>query len=292
MSVFKKFSTEEETKNAKNVYLGVELECEYPRAANTYERRMTEVCAFGTFSRALMPDFMLQTEDGGGIEVQCSPVTLRWMHQEKEMFKETLKWFKDRSYLGETSVNAGMHVHIDRTAYTVKSFIKMVEFFVTEKEFIKDISGRCANHSWGYQSKLVAPEDLMKLGNQAKPRFLNEAEKAGIEGLLGNSVGRSTSFNAFVVGRKGYPTIEYRMFGSTLDETKFFANVEFIHALAKYCNLLEPEDIVSFNDFFDLVTMNSDELYPNLFKWLVEYNTKKETEPIPVFGREAALTLV
>jgi hypothetical protein len=131
--------------------------------------------------------------------------------------------------------SCGMHVHMNKSAFTTTHLYKFIEFIHTHDAFMEKIAERASTQ---YCSKNT--DNIKKAAKSKKT----------------NSRGR--------VNMQPAKTIEIRMFAGVVDEASFRKNVEFLDALYYYTKIvpLKGSSIEGFRKFVDK------NKYPNLKKFL------------------------
>lgn len=141
----------------------------------------------------------------------------------------------------------GMHVHISKEPLSSLQIGKILVFLHSSKnrKFIETIAGRASCHYSDFSSE----------------RRLNHA--------LNKYKGSFTHYSA--VNLLNPNTIEIRIFKSTVDKTRFFANLEFCHALVKFTfpGTSSITDCSQHSKFIEFVACNR-KFYPNLVNFLIE----------------------
>lgn len=197
--------------------------------------------------------FAKTCRDGGGIECAFAPSTLKYLQTEKdEYLTSVLTEFK---LLGFTCKNniSGMHVHCGLASFpdglAASLFIAMLELFpLTIRE---KLSERIAGHSYynttstevrlsGNQNEsLKIYLGIMYNAYERALRRLTEDDPVNwIAPAAAITSGNSMSGGSYELFRKGYPTIEVRLFASALMKYKVYAKIEFIHAMVAYIRSL------------------------------------------------------
>lgn len=176
-----------------------------------------------------------------GFEVVSHPFTYNWMVQNKKAFDAL---FKLGSVMeGWSATNCGMHIHMSSDAFTNMHLFKFMRFFGLNREFIGRLSRR-------------EREDLDKwapIDSHAKKKLMRFALKRE-----GSPFGRA----ALNFGTRE-PTIECRIFRSTLAPAVYYGNVEFLQSLydfTKGCGATDNE--LSLDRYMDYVH-NRSKAYPN-----------------------------
>lgn len=236
-------------------FLGVELEVEtagFDLKDNIFKHENEEHAKIrnrnGFFINQLLnkdnAQFVIIKSDGslkmGGVEICSSPASIT---EHKERWSNFFLNLPKTLTVHDT---CGMHVHISREPLSYMQIGKMISFIHNpdNRAFIKDIAGRDANTYSDYTVK--------KSEKHAMPQHCG-------------------TFNHYSAVNLTNPnTIEIRIFAATLDSVKFFANLEFCLALAKY-SFPSRESLQMSKDYKTFVKFISAHYkdYPNLYTFLV-----------------------
>ena len=125
------------------ILLGIELEAECPVRHQEGEgdhNSLTE-SQIRTIAKASTLEVAFG-RDGGGIETMFSPASYKWLKANKHFFSQVLNTLKDARYKGDSSRTAGIHIHIDRKAFTKENFVDFISWLRENKEFLHDFSHR------------------------------------------------------------------------------------------------------------------------------------------------------
>lgn len=235
MSGFKFHSLKPATEST--VYLGVELEAAYPKQlfANsvasttsshgrhvktnqTPDQFMTKI---GKSITDGTEGFLGEGRDGGGIEIRTEPATFAWLMKNKAIFDKMFSTFIKERFTSKNNCS-GMHVHVSKTAFTAEGFVRMIDFFKKNTLFIYAMSDR--------EDRCEAYANVLY---DADYKRSNADILAKVKECL-PVTDRTIGSNVIVMNRKGYKTVEFRLFNGTLDKNKFFANIQFVYSIQKF----------------------------------------------------------
>lgn len=208
-------------------YMGFELEI-----------HAVEPQSVASFIRRRLPGNVFFKHDGsivgGGIEIVSAP------HSREALvdidFGFILKEF------GETVAaegKGGMHVHIDRTAFSHPQLLAILGFMEKNQEFVHKIAGR-------------KPNDYCKTSSSREFESITS-----LPTYQGGDKYRALNF-------KKAKTLEYRIFDSTFDYVKFQKNFDWIAAMWEFANEA-PTDLTE-KSFLDYVESNK-----NSFEFLLKF---------------------
>lgn len=202
-------------------------------------------------------DYLNYRGGGAPVEIVSIPATLKW-HKDfllKEFFPKGLcETFTACS-------SCGMHIHINKSAFTPETLKKFITFTVNPE-----------NHEW--MTKL-AGRDQRSNGNCA-PNFMN-LQHVTIEGkkYLTNSsltvdnqliASDGTGKNRAVNTGTPYGTVEYRIFTTPINKVMMLKNLEFTDALIRFVRVVDYPEL-TIPAFIKFVLKNKD-LYDNLCQFM------------------------
>ena len=277
--------------------IGIELEIGNihvdSEASVAFEDEMSEIMDLTT------------TSDGGGTEFQFPPLSIDFLFKNKKVFQKAFdKLNKNRIY-SDSSKHAGMHVHLDKKSFSYNQFVTMVQFLALQDSFVRKMSKRTARHNYNFQSCLKLARSRFIVSNPkttslqvdaysvGKKQVLELAKYTTIKDALSAKAKTYCSLGeGFAeINRKGYPTVEFRMFNSTSKLDVFYANFLFIYSLwdfsksvGKITDIKDPK--ISLTSYLKFVT--SKPIYQLLIKEFKRLNiyklktTKKPTRKIRV----------
>ena len=229
-------------------FLGVELEVELIASGTGDNKQRAQQKAAFLCSQVLNEDpkkpFVLLKNDGsltnGGFEMCTSPAAIS---------EHRIKWDKFFDNLPaniQVLDTCGMHVHISREPLSYMQIGKMIAFIhnPANADFITAIAGRGSCHYSNFSSN--------KTEKMAMPQYGGNFDHYSAINLVNSA------------------TIEIRIFKSTLKKEEFFKNLEFCHALSKYCfpGLHSLKSSKDYKNFLAFVIKHYKD-YPSLTAFLV-----------------------
>src|ERR1035437_2685396 len=125
------------------ILFGVELEVECPIRSQTGEGDLNG--ATETKVRTIAQAARIELafgRDGGGIETAFSPASFKWLKQNKSFLEQVLNIYRDAGYKETGSQSAGIHIHIDRKAFTKENFVDFISWLRENKDFLLEFSQR------------------------------------------------------------------------------------------------------------------------------------------------------
>lgn len=202
-----------------------------------------------------------------GFEIVSMPMFLK-DHQNYDAWHKLLENEKDLLHVNSGDFGAGIHVHLNRKAFTTSILAHFIAFVHNRnnKEFIRKIAER--------------PESRYAVLEEKNP-FIHINENY------------NDKYQAVRLNKSS--TIELRIFNSILKPISFFKNIEFTYALFEYCSYLSiktkapnchdyriflAEKVNNYKSFIDWVS-DKDKSYPHLIAFMEENNIfdeyKKDT---------------
>ena len=213
-----------------DLYLGLELEVYVDKDLNDTANTVSD----------LLEGYAILKEDSSismpGFEIVTAPSSLS-IHREKitEFFSNNPDIDTDDDH------NIGLHVHISRKPLTQLTIGKMLVFINNpdNQDGIVAIAGRSSNN-WAKLS----------------PKKITDIKK------------QSSRYEA--INLQNDATVEFRIFGSTVDPKLILTRLEFVHCLTVW---VKDQSMLhlTWNNFTDYVRENN-ALYSNLVEWLKNNN--------------------
>jgi hypothetical protein len=213
-----------------DLYLGLELEVYVNKDLNDTANTVSD----------LLNGYAILKEDSSismpGFEIVTAPCSLA-IHREKitEFFSNNPDIDTDDDH------NIGLHVHISRKPISQLSIGKMLVFINNpdNQDGIVAIAGRSSNN-WAKLS----------------PKKITDIKK------------QSSRYEA--INLQNDATVEFRIFGSTVDPKLILTRLEFVHCLTVW---VKDQSMLhlTWNNFTDYVRENN-ALYSNLVEWLKNNN--------------------
>ena len=183
-------------------------------------------------------------EDGSlddGFEIVHQPASLQYYQKNYGKILQVLRY---HGCLSHDTSTCGYHIHISRHNLTPHQEIKMAYFIMEYPNFMKKFSRR----SYG--------------------GYCERTRKS-----LDYSARESRGRDAFSFCNRD--TIEFRMPKGTLNEETYLATLEFLDALAKFCEMTDMRDFHNEQDImqrFIRLAEYAVRKYPNLYKYLDRRN--------------------
>lgn len=187
-------------------YFGVELEVD----TEDYFRDVANRCP-----SLADEDYIYCKEDSStdGFEIITQPMTFEYHKQFG--WRDILKEVHDAGGRGYDSGNCGIHVHITKSSYSPIVWWKVIEFIYKCKSYVQRFSQRNGNYT--YCQYLPA---------------------SSYEGYRNKKEQYPTNSQRYVALNfpDRHPTAEFRLFRSTTKHERFWASLEFTHALMLFCS--------------------------------------------------------
>lgn len=227
------------------LFFGVELETEVD------ERQSYHSVAKAVHD--LVGEFCVLKSDGSlvqGIEIVSCPCTFD-VHQ---TIWEPLFLKKPNGLRSWSSGRCGIHIHISRRALSLQQLGRMLVL-------------------------VNAPENdrmITAIAGRGRGQYCARSKKT-----LESAHSHLSKYEALNTCHD--QTVELRIFRGTLNYKSFLKNIEFAHALVKFCadsNKMTQEDCEAPTKFLAWVTENKG-TYPRLFVWLIKKGFISKTEDVP-----------
>lgn len=154
------------------------------------------------------------TSDGGGMEWQSKPMKLEGWLGKKPLITEIFTKLKSSGFQCEASPWAGIHIHIDKTAFdNAQHFANMLRLCIYNFNFLEFLTGRYARIKQYVEDNYLKCVYAKEWGNDTLEAVNKEFRS-------------NNSYRFKPHGDTG--TIEFRFFNSTLNVDKFYAMIEFM----------------------------------------------------------------
>jgi hypothetical protein len=178
-----------------------------------------------------------------GFEVVSQPMSFEYINGiGRKKINSMLKKLRSNRMRSSMTNTCGMHVHISKKPISNLSLYKILKLFYENENFIFKVSRR----------NMESFQDFSSLSDD--------------QSLTEKALSKRSYDRYIAVNLMNENTIEIRIFKGTLKQSSFYANLEFCHAMIKYC---EQESImrVSPKNFIRYIN-NKRKLYPNLYNFL------------------------
>ena len=232
----------EETK----LYYGFELEVEA-----TYDAKL-DCDDMATHIRETYPDldlcFEYDSSLNRGFEIISQPMTINYINEHKEDFKNMLNDLQENDYTSHNSGHCGLHIHVSRNAFgendkeQEKNINKLLLFTETYKKELQSFSRR---RDYGYCNFLSNNSNTL-----SNDRYFKSTKILGEEN---KNKGRYQ-----VVNTLNSNTIELRVFRGTLRYETFIATLTFVDnlmntILTKSISKISWDKVINYNAIPELV---------------------------------------
>lgn len=195
--------------------------------------------------------------DGGGVEAVGEPHSFEWYMANKDWFNFLDVVKANDKFKGDNSNHAGIHIHVDRSMFSVKSFLVFIEFLKTCQNILHVVSGRGKRKAY--------TNVCTECGKNRQPfakRFLESFKDAfqDPDETYGN--------DCLYLNDHGNGTIECRFFNATTDKNKAIAYLQFVRAICYFCKSQREKTSEQF-----LVYIKDYKLrYPELVEYMKKIN--------------------
>jgi len=212
-----KVESEGNNKREKALYIGDEheVECGDSQDKNDLVEKLSK------FYSNLLFYFTRDSSLSQGVEIHTHPMTHK-AHKQRDWtgFEEVREWGV-RSYDTNT---AGLHFHLNRSAFTNWHFLKFVKFINDNIGFTLGIARRKNLHNLNdyacFDYRL--PHDIKRYLARRYREYSGNREMTCNIGSRG------------AVNLANEKTIELRFFGGSLDEVKYKAKIDYVQAVYEY----------------------------------------------------------
>ena len=172
--------------------------------------------------------------------------------------------YRDKAQNPDWHKTVGIHIHINKWAFSTTHLYKFMKFFYNPENrgFLIDISQRGKEN---YYAKFH-PEAMKNLCKSSKYRK-NQCKVVDQNDPHAGDYDKNVAVNL-----KPAPTVEVRIFASTLNPRDFFKNVEFIRALFLFSKDI-PISEVTVPKFLEYCMGREAKTYKNLYTFLCEAMT-------------------
>lgn len=223
------------------LYIGTELELE---AKGDKDKIADEANTFLKRFCVIKHDSSIDN----GFEIASAPCGLKFHQRNWNGFFK----FCNRTKKLFSADNVGMHVHISRKYLTPLQMGKMIVFInnPNNKKFIELIAGReIKGNKWCYTNEALTPSYGSK------------------------KIRNKRGYDSLAVKFSYKKTIEFRIFYSTVNRNIFLKNIEFCHALTKFCRtcFMSINGAQSIENFCRFV-FDWKKDYPHLYLFLKDNN--------------------
>jgi hypothetical protein len=199
-------------------------------------------------------------EDGRGVELVTLPFTLDY-HRSSGQWQA---WLDSRlqaiAMSGAGTTNCGMHVHINRKAMSHLTIGKMVVFLNNPHNsgFVSTVAQR---RSGGFCSR----DERKKI----HASYLGYSKLPAEDPETGDTVIHNSRYD--IINISGNRTVEIRMFRGNLRPERVLKNIEFCHALVRFCEVSGVGDSALFGNFLEFLRKRRKD-YPELCNFLAGKN--------------------
>lgn len=244
--------------NAKNALVfGVELEIE--GRGDTYSNDLVDILggSRGTKTGRAILKYDGSLSDSRGCEIVTLPYTLE-QHRKPGLWDVLLdSRIQARARSGAGTTSCGMHVHINRRALSALTVGKMVVFLNNPDNggFVTTVAQR-----------------------QSGSYCVRDSAKKHSDALHGYDMSRYDIINI-----SGGATVEVRMFRGNVRPERVLKNIEFCHALVRFCESHGITQAQRWGVFAEWLSKQR-KSYPNLYGFLAEkgYFPVPRNAPAPV----------
>lgn len=206
-------------------------------------------------------------DDGKGAELVTLPYTLDGHRKVFDWQRTLTPGLRNLARSGRGTENCGIHIHVNKAALSALTIGKLLVFLNSEDNdsFVTLIAQRESSHPCG--------RDASKKITDVHP---------------GPFADRYDILNV-----TGYHTVEFRMFRGNLRPERVLKNIEFCHALIRFCERTSIQDATDRMLFMAHLERNAKQ-YPHLCAYLIEkgYMNKPHARSTAPYAIMAAATHV
>lgn len=227
-------------KPKNGIYFGIELEVE----AESDESILNSVEAIEDNKIYCKRDSSLMH----GFEIVSHPMSYDWLKNHQEFWNAMFVELKNLNCKSHDPGTCGMHIHVSKKPLTSLQIYRIMKLFLVCKGEILTMSQRgsvCALNAWSSiddNHKNIIYKSKNKDGNAEKYRAIHISGE----------------------------TIEFRIFRGTLNQNRFWKNIEFIQALIEYSMSDQSIQYINWSNFVRFINKNKKK-----FKHLVDFLLEK-----------------
>lgn len=249
---------------------GFELEIEFGSADYQKDRSAAELLRN-------LSNLLYIKRDGSltdGVEIVSEPMTYRAFRSRSNDILLLLQKFEELGYStrdsGSGRETCGMHVHIDRQAFSDLGVFKLMTLVYSDEKFLTAFSGR---QSLETLQQYACPDFgramSMMFGDVFDPKKDKKKWESAKKSLMVQQVRRRYHVGRYwAVNIEPRNTVELRFFASTLKGWRFLANMQSVWALHEFVSRHSIEQMH----------------WPE-FQWFAERSTKQYPELAAVLGQ-------
>lgn len=202
----------------ETLFMGFELEVE-----NVFGRIDNEMMCMildKFFTDSKVPRFAYFKHDGSlanGFEIVSHPVSWGWFLANRQFLVKMLTLLKDKGFRSWNTNSCGLHVHMNKTAFSGQRLYKFMKFFHENGDFLYTLSCR------------KSFEELRQWARVDE----HGSSKANLSYEAKNKMKREGG-RYWAVNLEPKNTIEIRIFKGTLNENSFLRAFEFLRSLYQF----------------------------------------------------------
>jgi hypothetical protein len=226
-------------------YLGLEIEVECDGGRNDFTN--------GTELFSNLENTLYLKQDGSlhnGFEIVTHPMTLAWATEHFPF--ELVEKLSEYSFDAWGTSTAGIHVHVSRDAFIGDSHQgRFINLITRNQSFFTALAGRTSNQ-WAKFDR----DNLKNINRRIKRIYHSDRYSA--------------------VNVQNVPTLEVRIFRSSLSKRRLLMVMQLVDACVKYTENLTVKEYISGNafdyeQFADWVSLQAD--YETLNEYILEFRT-------------------
>jgi hypothetical protein len=231
--------------NGNLLYFGIELEVGSESTSDFHS-------LLGDYT----PQIVMLTDDCSiydddipyGVELVSHPATYNWLNENRFIWSDILRTFRQNHIQSFTTSTCGIHIHLSKNCFTHSHLYNFLKMIYAYPKFTKFISQR---GKMGYR--------WCSLENEAGSEQI--AEKAD----------KKSSWEKYTAANLVHPhTVEVRIFRGNLKECSFYKNIQYLHSLFMFTKDFSRNNTdLTIDNYLRYVAINKNQ-YIDLYKWLKE----------------------
>lgn len=199
----------------QTLFMGFELEVE--NVFGRIDNEMMCVTLDKFFTDSKVPRFAYFKRDGSlanGFEIVSHPVSWGWFLSNRQFLVKMLTLLKDKGFRSWNTNSCGLHVHMNKTAFSGQRLYKFMKFFHENGDFLYTLSCRKSFEELRQWARVDSDGATKRnLSYEAKNKMKREGGRY------------------WAVNLEPQTTIEIRIFKGTLNENSFLRAFEFLRSL-------------------------------------------------------------
>lgn len=245
-SNFTYFKTVRETRyNGNLLYFGIELEV----GSNSTSRFYDLISEYSPRIVMLTDDCSIYDSDiRYGVELVSHPATFNWLKDNRCIWSDILKAFRQNGVQSFSTASCGIHIHLSKNCFTHSHLYNFLKIIYENPKFTKFISQR---GSMGYRWCSIK----------------NEADRE----MIAKKADSKSSWEKYTAVNLVHDySVEVRIFRGNLNERSFYKNIQYLHALFMFTkDFSRNNSSLTIDNYLRYVAIHKF-MYNDLYEWLKE----------------------